>query len=306
VSKCLVSLELLLALTVVAAQSPQLRIVVLEGEGAVNIIQQKTAVRALVEVRDSNNLPVSGATVTFGVTGQGGATVAGAQSVTVMTNTAGRAALSGMTPASSGGLQLSVTASYNGLTAATTIAQSVVATAAVAAAAGGGAVAGTAAGAAAGATGSAAGGAAATGGGLGTGAIVGVAGGVAAVAGGVAVAGAAGGDGENGSNNAGTPPVPALPTCEFSHSPRELLVPVAGGSFPISISMTPSICAQPTWSIDTNLSSHFVTATPVSGSGSATVTLTVAPFSPTAAFPSRSGAIGFPNGLVQIFQPTRF
>ena len=47
---------------VMLAQAPaqSLRIVVLEGEGAVNIIQQKTAVRPLVEVRDSNNLPVPG------------------------------------------------------------------------------------------------------------------------------------------------------------------------------------------------------------------------------------------------------
>lgn len=37
-----------------------LRIVVIEGEGAVNIIQQKTAVRPLVEIRDRNNLPVAG------------------------------------------------------------------------------------------------------------------------------------------------------------------------------------------------------------------------------------------------------
>ena len=41
-----------------AAQTGALRIVVLEGEDAVNIIRQKTAVRPVVEVRDSNDLPV--------------------------------------------------------------------------------------------------------------------------------------------------------------------------------------------------------------------------------------------------------
>jgi hypothetical protein len=40
-----------------------LRIGVVAGEGAVNIIQQKTAVAPIVAVRDRNNLPVSGATV---------------------------------------------------------------------------------------------------------------------------------------------------------------------------------------------------------------------------------------------------
>ena len=50
-----------------AAQQSPLRIVVIDGEAGVNIIQQKTAVRPLVEVRDRNNLPVSGALVTFSI-----------------------------------------------------------------------------------------------------------------------------------------------------------------------------------------------------------------------------------------------
>ena len=52
-----------------STQSPSaaFRVVVIEGEDAVNIIQQKTAVRPLVEVRDRNNLPVSGALVTFSI-----------------------------------------------------------------------------------------------------------------------------------------------------------------------------------------------------------------------------------------------
>lgn len=54
---------------VLAAQSPALRIVVIEGEDAVNIIQQQTAVRSLVEVRDRNNLPVPGVLVTFSIEG---------------------------------------------------------------------------------------------------------------------------------------------------------------------------------------------------------------------------------------------
>ena len=78
---------------VVQSQPPALRIVVLEGEGAVNIIQQKTAVRPLVEIRDRNNVPVAGATVTFTIGGGSPATFAGGvQTLTVTTNAAGQAA----------------------------------------------------------------------------------------------------------------------------------------------------------------------------------------------------------------------
>ena len=51
------------------AQPGGLRIVVIEGEDAVNIIQQKTAVRPIVEVRDRNDLPVAGASVLFTIGG---------------------------------------------------------------------------------------------------------------------------------------------------------------------------------------------------------------------------------------------
>lgn len=37
-----------------------LKVLVIEGEAAVNIIQQKTAVAPVVEVRDRNDLPVPG------------------------------------------------------------------------------------------------------------------------------------------------------------------------------------------------------------------------------------------------------
>ena len=56
-----------------------LRIVVVKGEDAVNIIQQKTAVAPLVEIRDRNNLPVAGATVTFTIGGNSAAFAGGAQ-----------------------------------------------------------------------------------------------------------------------------------------------------------------------------------------------------------------------------------
>ena len=126
--------------------APALRIVVIEGEGAVNIIQQKTAVRPLVEIRDRNNLPVAGATVTFTIGGGGSpaAFAGGVQTLTVTTNAAGQAAAGGLNAVSSGAFQIQVQAAYQGQIATASISQTNVATAAAAAA-----LAGAAAGAAA-------------------------------------------------------------------------------------------------------------------------------------------------------------
>ena len=52
-------------------QDTALHILVLEGEESVNIIEQGTAIPTLVEVRDRNDLPVSGASVVF-LLGDGG------------------------------------------------------------------------------------------------------------------------------------------------------------------------------------------------------------------------------------------
>lgn len=302
----LAGLALSLAGIFASAQAPAgLRIVVLEGENAVNIIQQKTAVRALVEVRDRNNLPVSGATVTFAVAGQGGVT--GATTVTVTTNAIGQAALTGVTPATTGSVQISVTAAFKELAATATITQTNVATAAAAASATGGAS-GSAAGGGGSGTAAATSGAAAAGGGLGTGAVVGIIGGVGAIAGGAAVLGAAGGDSTDdhgdGGNNATSQ---VIPPCTFTIAPAEdLLVPIAGASYGFTITATTTTGCNPEWRVDTNLASAFVTASPVQGSGSASFTLTFASFTPTQGFPSRSGVVGVADKLIRFFQPTRF
>lgn len=176
-----------------------LRIVVLEGEDAVNIVQQKTAVRPLVEVRDRNNLPVAGATVTFTIGGgQSAAFAGGVQTLTVTTNAAGQAAASGLNALSSGAFQIQVQAVYQGQIATAAISQTNFATAAAAAQAGSAAsgASGTG-GSASGATGGAAGG----GGGI-SGTTIGIAG--AAIAGGAVAAtqlaggGDEGGDGDDG------------------------------------------------------------------------------------------------------------
>jgi len=150
---------LALLTTSLAAQTAALRIVVIEGEDAVNIIQQKTAVRPLVEVRDRNNLPVPGVLVTFSIEGGKAASFGGASTLTVATNAAGQAAVTGLTPSAAGAFQIQVQAAFQGQVATATIAQTNVLTAAQAAAAGGSAGSGSAGSAGGGSTGGATGGA---------------------------------------------------------------------------------------------------------------------------------------------------
>ncbi len=160
---------------VLLAQEPaqtvgsELKIVVLEGEDGVNIIKKKTAVRPVVEVRDKNNLPVAGVTIYFALPGSGPSAVFanGTQSMTLVTDSAGRAAVAGMKPVGTGAFKIQVTASFHGQTASATISQTNYATAVAASSAGA-----TTAGATAGGAG-----------GLGTGAIVGIIAGVAAAVG---------------------------------------------------------------------------------------------------------------------------
>lgn len=173
------------------AQEPSLRVVVIEGEDGVNIIQQKTAVRPIVEVRDRNNLPVPGAVVTFSIQG-GASTFGGASTLTIATNAAGQAAVTGLTPSAAGAFQIQVSAAFQGQIATATIAQTNVLTAAQAAAAAGATSGGTSASSAGGGAGGAGGGAGgagagAAGGGLSTTTLV-VAGAGVAVAGGAIAA----------------------------------------------------------------------------------------------------------------------
>src|SRR5262245_23138090 len=136
-----------------------LRIVVVEGEDAVNVVQQKTAVAPVIEVRDRNDHPVAGAVVRFAIR-NGRATFDGARTLTVTTNAAGRAVATGFAPTGSGALQISTTAAFQGqTTAAVTIAQTNVMTAAQAAAvSGAGGASGSSGAAGAGAGGGSAGG----------------------------------------------------------------------------------------------------------------------------------------------------
>src|SRR5436309_12845066 len=147
-----------------------LKIVVIEGEDSVNLIDKKTAVKPTVEVRDKNDLPVAGASVRFAINGRGAAFQGGSRSVTVTTDSLGRATVNGITPTSKGAVQIQVQASYQGQSAQATISQTNFANAAEAAQAGKVPSQASSGGSSAGGSGAAAGGAGAgaAGGGLST------------------------------------------------------------------------------------------------------------------------------------------
>jgi PKD repeat protein len=143
-----------LCLPAFAAAQPQvsgLKIVVIAGEDSVNVIQQRTAVAPVVEVRDDNDQPVAGALVRFTVRGGRNARLNGTlETLQVTTDATGRATVTSLTPTGSGPVQMDVVASFQGRTATAVISQTNVATAA---AVGAGAAAGTAGAAATGAGG---------------------------------------------------------------------------------------------------------------------------------------------------------
>ena len=186
---------------------------VLEGDDRVNIIEGGTTVPTRVEVRDREDLPVSGASVQFQLEEDGPATLnGGLRQVTLTTDALGQAAVT-VNLIASGAAQLSVTATFQGQTTTEVIVHTNFATVAEAEAAGveapadvgretGGAVGGDID--VGGDTGGDAGGVVAADGGLGTGAMVGILGGVGAAVGvGVAVAG--------GGSSVGPPPPPPPP-----------------------------------------------------------------------------------------------
>ncbi|MGA7235565.1 MAG: hypothetical protein WBY44_07790 [Bryobacteraceae bacterium] len=107
--------------------APMLNIVIIEGEGAINNIKQRTAREPVVQVEDENHKPVAGAAVIFALSdqGAGGTFAGGAHSASVVTDSQGRAMARGFHPNHvQGQYQIHVTASHNGLTANTNIAES--------------------------------------------------------------------------------------------------------------------------------------------------------------------------------------
>jgi hypothetical protein len=122
-----VCLVFLLALPPAQAQDEQsgLRILVVEGEGALNNVKLKTLKPVLVEVQ-FNGMPAPGASVTFILPNQGpsGTFLNGSATTTVNTDAQGRATSSAINPnGATGAMPIRVSASYSGQTASATVHQ---------------------------------------------------------------------------------------------------------------------------------------------------------------------------------------
>jgi len=120
----------------------KLNLVIVEGDGAINNIRQRTAREPIVQVEDQNHKPIAGAAVVFTLpeNGAGGTFAGGAHSLTVMSDSQGRAVARGFRAnKNEGQYQMHVNASFAGQTAVATISMTnaLVAGAAGAAAAGG-------------------------------------------------------------------------------------------------------------------------------------------------------------------------
>ena len=105
----------------------KLNIVVVEGEGSINNIRQRTAREPIVEVQDENHKPVAGAAVLFALpdSGASGSFAGGLHTITVLSDSQGRAVARGFRPNHvTGRFQIKVTATSQGRTAITAIAQS--------------------------------------------------------------------------------------------------------------------------------------------------------------------------------------
>jgi hypothetical protein len=102
------------------AQAPMLNLVVVEGEGQINNIRQRTAREPVVQVEDENHKPVAGAIVVFTTPSNGasGVFANGSHTLTVTTDEAGRAVARGLRPnAARGEFQIHVNVSSQGRTA---------------------------------------------------------------------------------------------------------------------------------------------------------------------------------------------
>jgi len=135
------SLSVWMALMAVPLRAQEmLNLIVVEGEGAINNIRQRTARETIVQVEDENRKPVAGAVVVFTLPNQGaGGTFAdGAQTLTVTTDAQGRAVAQGLrVNRIAGRWEMRVNASLGNRTGSVTVTQTnAVAGAAAAGAAG--------------------------------------------------------------------------------------------------------------------------------------------------------------------------
>jgi hypothetical protein len=106
--------------------APKLFINIVEGEGALNNVKQRVNREPVVQVEDENHKPIAGAAVVFFLptSGPGGTFANGSQTLTVTTDSLGRASAKGIRPNHlTGKMQIRVSASANGQTASAMITQ---------------------------------------------------------------------------------------------------------------------------------------------------------------------------------------
>jgi hypothetical protein len=111
---------------VAGAQNPQVKILVVEGQGAINNIKVARAKEPVIEVVDQNGAPIKGASVTFILPDTGPSAMFWDDSriLTTMTDEKGRAAGRGLHSNNLvGQYQIRISASYSGQTAHAVMAQ---------------------------------------------------------------------------------------------------------------------------------------------------------------------------------------
>lgn len=123
-----------------ALKVPRLDVIVLAGDGGVNVVKAKKAVMPVVEVRDQERHPVAGLAVIFAAPTSGPhVTFArGSSTYSTVTDTNGRATVPTMTPVGQGEFKINVSATFQGQTATAVISQTNYLTAAAANAGAGG------------------------------------------------------------------------------------------------------------------------------------------------------------------------
>src|SRR6202035_2743945 len=97
---CLLVLQMGSTTLSAQADSGKLNLVIVEGEGAINNVKQRTAREPIVQVEDENHKPVAGAAVVFLLPdqGAGGAFAGGTHMLTVTSDAQGRAIAHGFHP----------------------------------------------------------------------------------------------------------------------------------------------------------------------------------------------------------------
>jgi len=104
--------------------APKLNLVIVEGDGAINNIHQRTARDFIVQVQDENHKPIAVASVIFLLPSQGpvGEFANGSQTLAVTSDSQGNAIARGFRPNNvQGQFQMHVNASFNGQTGSTNI-----------------------------------------------------------------------------------------------------------------------------------------------------------------------------------------